>query len=461
MENGKWGIVWCFMNRRGFVGLLLVGLLVLVLLAACDGSLATKAKEAAQEAAQEVAQETVEAQGSQIFVTSTPEPTKEPGVVDEAVSTMAETTNLDDVTILGLTGEDWINILISVVAVLMGYLIASWIVRVVLRWLVRRTPTDFDDQFLQRIDGPIRLFVLVLFIDLSIYRLSFLSEDAQRAFNNVIFLLYFTSLFWMAWRLVGFSLEWYQQHKTVETEEQADRIEKTLPLIGRILYVSLIFIAFITILNHFNVNVTALLATLGLIGLALSLAAQDTLNDIINGVLIWLDRPFRIGDRIEIQGDKMWGDVIDIGTRSTRILLIDNSMVIVPNSVIGKNQVINYSYPDSTMLMEVDIMLDYDEDLDKARRVAIEAVRQVGCVLPDKPVDALFRDFGGSTIVFRVRWWIDAAIDIYKMYDEINDAILDAFRAAGIAVAVPKQDLKFKIEGDDAGPLAAASTEKQ
>jgi small-conductance mechanosensitive channel len=54
-----------------------------------------------------------------------------------------------------------------------------------------------------------------------------------------------------------------------------------------------------------------------------------------------------------------------------------------------------------------------------------------------------------------VRWWIDAAIDIYKMYDEINDAILDVFRAAGIAVAVPKQDFKFKIEGDDAGPLAS------
>jgi small-conductance mechanosensitive channel len=136
-------------------------------------------------------------------------------------------------------------------------------------------------------------------------------------------------------------------------------------------------------------------------------------------------------------------------------------MVIVPNSVIGKNQVINYSYPDSSVLMQVDIMLDYDEDLDKARRVVMEAVRQVTYVLPDKPVDALFRDFGQSTIEFRVRWWTDAKVDIYKMYDEINDAILNAFRDAGIGVAVPKQDLKFKIEGDDASPLASASIEKR
>jgi hypothetical protein len=300
------------MNRRVTAGLLLVGLLLLGFLAACSDSLATPVagvKEVVQVVVEETveAQETVESQGTPIIVTSTPQPTKEPGVVDEAVSAVAATTNLDDVTFLGLTGEDWINILISTVTVLVGYLIASWVVRVVLRWLVRRTPTDFDDQFLQRIDGPIRFFVLVLFIDLSVYRLTFLSEDVQRWLNNLIFLLYLASLLWMAWRLVGFSLEWYQTHMSVKTEEQADRIEKTLPLIGRILYVTLLFIAFLTILNHFNVNVTALLATLGLIGLALSLAAQDTLNDIINGVLIWLDRPFRIGDRIEIQGEKTWG----------------------------------------------------------------------------------------------------------------------------------------------------------
>ena len=102
-----------------------------------------------------------------------------------------------------------------------------------------------------------------------------------------------------------------------------------------------------------------------------------------------------------------------------------------------------------------------DEDLDKARRVVMEAVRQVTYVLPDKPVDALFRDFGQSTIEFRVRWWTDAKVDIYKMYDEINDAILNAFRDAGIEVAVPKQDLKFKVEGDDASPLASASIEKR
>jgi small-conductance mechanosensitive channel len=331
------------------------------------------------------------------------------------------------------------------VTILVGYLIASWVVRVLLRWLVRRTPTQFDDLFLEKIDGPVRYFVLVFFIQVSTLRLTFWDENALRFLGNLFFLLYLAILFWAAWRLVGFSLEWYRQQMAPRTEEQVDRIDKTLPLIGRILYVFLIFTAVIIALSHFNVNVTALLAAIGILGFAFSLAAQDALNDIISGVLIWMDRPFRIGDRIEVQGENTWGDVIDIGTRTTRILSRSNTMVIVPNSVIGKNQVVNFTYPDSTFRIEVEFMLDYEEDLDKVRRIVVEAVRQVEHVLSDKPVDALFRDFGESTIIFRVRWWIDSFVDTYLMYDKVNNAILEALRAADIAIAVPKQDFSVRI----------------
>jgi small-conductance mechanosensitive channel len=194
-----------------------------------------------------------------------------------------------------------------------------------------------------------------------------------------------------------------------------------------------------------------LLAALGILGLAFSLAAQDTLNDVINGLLIWIDRPFRIGDRIEIQGEDTWGDVMDIGTRSTRILARNNLMVIVPNSKIGKSQVINYTYPDANIRLEVKIMLDYDEDLDKVRRVVTEAVRSVEHVLGDQPVEALFRDFGESTIVFLVRWWIDSYEDAFLVYDEVNDALLKALRAAGVKVAVPRQDLKVRSDSGEVG----------
>lgn len=437
------------MNRRRIiVGLLFALLLLLGLLVACDGSLATPAAEL-----QQFVTQSAPAQKTPLILTATPKPTSEPSAVDEAVANVAQQTNLDQVLILGLTGEDWLNILVSAVTVLIGFLIASWVAQVLLHWLVRRTVTTFDDRFLERINAPVRYLVLVFFAQTAILRLTFWSEDAIRLLNALFFFLYLTIFFWIAWRLIGFSLDWYKERQEIETQEQADRIKRALPLVARILYVSLIFVALIIALSHFNVNVTVLMAALGIVGLAFSLAAQDTLNDVINGVLIWMDRPFRIGDRIEIQNENTWGDVVDIGTRTTRIVTPNNAMVIVPNSVIGKNQVVNYTYPSPILRMEVDINVSYDEDLDKVRRVVTAAVRKVDRVLPNQPVEALFRDFGESSISFQVRWWIDTYVDTTAIYDQINSAILEALRAAGITVAVPRQDLTFKNGGGDAGRL--------
>ena len=117
-------------------------------------------------------------------------------------------------------------------------------------------------------------------------------------------------------------------------------------------------------------------------------------------------------------------------------------MVIVPNSVIGKNQVINYTYPDPRFRTEVEFQLDYKEELEKVRRVVVEAVRSVEGVIEDEPVDALFRDFGHSTLIFRVRWWIDSYSDTLLISDKVNSAILDALNEAEIEVAVPIQEIR-------------------
>ena len=385
---------------------------------------------------------TTEALETPIIVTSTPRPTREPGVVSEAVSNVADATNLDQVTFLGLSGEDWINLVVSIVAIIVGYLIVNLLFMRILRWLVRKTPTKFDDAFLDTIHNPLRFFVLVLFIQISILRLAFLGENIVRLLDNIFFILYLSILFLIIWRLISFTLDWYREHVTPKDEEQEARREKTLPLLRLILHVTWIVIVVMMALSYWNINVTGLVAVIGIVGLAVSLAAQDIINDFLNGVLIWLDRPFRIGDRIEIQGKETWGDVTDIGARTTRIRTRYNVMAIIPNSVIGKNQVINFTYPDPTFRTEIQFQLDYKEDLGEVRRVVVEAVRRVEGVIEDEPVDALFRDFGQSTIIFRVRYWIDSYSDTYLIIDKVNSAILDSLREAGIEIAVPIQEIR-------------------
>jgi small-conductance mechanosensitive channel len=165
--------------------------------------------------------------------------------------------------------------------------------------------------------------------------------------------------------------------------------------------------------------------------------------------MIMLDRPFRIGDRIEILELDTWGDVEDIGLRSTRIRTRDNRMVVVPNSVISKSLVVNYAYPNSEYRIEIHVGVAYGTDIEFARKTLVEAVSKVDGVDTSHPVEALFLEFGDSALIFRVRWWLDSYVDTRRMFDKVNTAMYYALSEAGIEIPFPQQDLNVKVEGDN------------
>jgi len=217
-------------------------------------------------------------------------------------------------------------------------------------------------------------------------------------------------------------------------------------LIVRILRFIAIVAGLTIILTRLGVNIGVLLAGLGLAGLALSLAAQDTIGDGIAGFLILVDRPFRVGDRIDIEGAGTWGDVIEVGLRTTSIRTPDNRMVIVPNSIIGKNQVINYTFPDPRYRVETPVHVSYDTEIESARSVIIEAVRHVDGVLPDKPIDAFYFEMGQSAIVFQARWWIEAQTDMRQIFDKVNTEVHEALAEAGIKIPYSTYDLNINLD---------------
>ncbi|MEN8241527.1 MAG: mechanosensitive ion channel domain-containing protein, partial [Chloroflexota bacterium] len=201
-------------------------------------------------------------------------------------------------------------------------------------------------------------------------------------------------------------------------------------------------LAIIIILGHFNVEISGLVATLGIGSLAIALAAQAALSDTISGFMIMIDQPFRIGDRIEIAELNTWGDVVDIGLRSTRIRTRDNRMVIIPNSIISKSLVVNHAYPDTEYRIQVHIGVAYGTDLEFARTTIVEAVKEVSGVLPHRPVEALFLEFGDSALIFRVRWWIETYVDTRRMFDKVNTAVYHALTQAEIEVPFPQIDIR-------------------
>jgi small-conductance mechanosensitive channel len=122
-------------------------------------------------------------------------------------------------------------------------------------------------------------------------------------------------------------------------------------------------------------------------------------------------------------------------------------MVIVPNSTIGKNLVVNYTYPDPQYRVQTQVEIAYGTDIETARRVLVEAVRRVEGVLQDKPVEALYVEMGASAMIFRVRWWIDTYAYTRHVIDQVHTALQIALDEAGIESPFPTQTVKTRFTG--------------
>ena len=381
-----------------------------------------------------------------VILTRTPEPTATPGIVEQEVERFSQAVGLGQATFLGLEATDWINLLISVLYVLAGYLIGTWLIRRILPRIVRRTKTDFDDQLLDAIGGDVRWLVVILALYFATMRLTFFGAGLKVLLGDAYFVVGLAFVVRIIFELIGLAQGWADQRMT-ETGREVD-LEHVAVLLARIARIVTVVVASIVALGHFGVDVTALTAALGLGGLAISLAAQDTISDMISGVIILVDQPFRVGDRIELQEAGTWGDVLDIGLRTTRIRTRDNRVVILPNSTIGSNQVTNYSYPDPSYRSETHLSVGYDTDLEVARDLIVDTVRGVKGVVASKPVDALYIEMGSSGIVFRVRWWLATYQELRHNSDRVHTALQAAFDRAGIPFAPTTRDVNIQVNPD-------------
>lgn len=378
---------------------------------------------------------------AEMVPTRTPMPTATPDALTEEILQIARETGLSEKTLFWLNFADWINLGISFFFVLVGYLIGTWLIRWLLPRLVRRTKTNIDDLLLQISANELRWLAVVLIFRFAIERLIFIHPNVKTFIADVSFFLIIFLVAELLWRLINLAAQQANARTTkmAHHEETASLITLmtwTLRLIVIILVITLT-------LSHFGVNVTGFAFILGVIVLALSLAGRDVLTDIISGAMILIDRPFRIGDRLELPSLDSWGDVVEIGMRSTKILSMENRMVVLPNSLIGKDQVVNYSYPDPSYFNLVKVMVAYDNDPDQVAEILEAAIRSVEGVQTEREVVAWLMELTEFQIVYWTAWWVATYEDRYAIQDRVIRAMMRALKEAG--VVLPYQKGQFNI----------------
>ncbi len=210
---------------------------------------------------------------------------------------------------------------------------------------------------------------------------------------------------------------------------------------GGIIFVLAILFA----LDVLGINVVPVLAGAGIAGIAVGFAAKDTLSNLIAGILLIIDRPFEIGDRIELwsspQGSATWGDVIDIGLRATKIRTTDNIVIIIPNNQIMMRDIVNYTTISTDIRVRIPIGVSYDTDIKKAKSVILEVANTTEWVLKDPPPMVVVRQFGESSVDLQLRIWIKDARRRIDAISYITDKVKEAFDREGIEIPYPKRDI--------------------
>ena len=230
---------------------------------------------------------------------------------------------------------------------------------------------------------------------------------------------------------------------------------------GAAIYATAIVLA----LDTLGVNVMPFIAGAGVAGIAIGFAAKDTLSNLIAGVLLIIDRPFEIGDRIEgwsaPKGSATWGDVIDIGLRATKIRTTDNIVLIIPNNEIMKRDIINYSVYDQMIRVRINIGVAYDANINEAKDIILRVAGSADWIAKEPPPKVVVRNFGESSVDLQARVWIKDARDRMNTISFVTDRVKAEFDKSGIEIPYPRRDItiKYQTDADGEKPSHASAVE--
>ncbi|MFA7694820.1 MAG: mechanosensitive ion channel family protein [Methanoregula sp.] len=339
------------------------------------------------------------------------------------------------------------NLLFAILTIVAGLVVAG-IARAFVPWLEKfaeTTETKWDDIIVAAIGTPVQVGIVAVSIYIALK--SFDIVPAQYAWilsDQVLNTIYILLGTWIASSLLHDIVRIYGHELADKTEGDADdRIVDLLELAVRYI---VWFVGIMLVFVNLQINITPFLAGAGIAGLALALAAQDLISNFFGGAIITMDKPFKIGDRIEV--DSYYGDVMSIGTRSTRVRTIDGKIVTLPNNKITSTSIVNYSEPDPKIRYAIPITVAYGSDINQVKKVLFavvqDAIKNTEYFAEDQTPKIFFQEFGDSSLKFVIYVWAKA----YNIPDEIKDAInvriAARFAAEGIEIPFPQLDVRMK-----------------
>lgn len=308
----------------------------------------------------------------------------------------------------------------------------------VVKKLTEKTATKLDDMIIGAVEKPIFYLISLWGVFTAVHRLrEEIGDEILAVADDALFILVTLFVVKLSYDVVNALVTWYGIIS--EDRGRGEIAQSIVPLLKKLVKIFVIVSGLIVVLDHFDYNISSLVAALGVSSLAIGLAAKDTLSHMISGFVIMADRPFRVGDRIEVDGRV--GEITEIGLRSTKLLTFENNVVIIPNSQLVDNVVLNYAYPENTLTHFYKVGVEYGSDIDRVREVLLDIAKGMPEILDDPEPAVYFTAHGDSSLDFNLVYRMEQYRDRWRVLDKVNTTVNKRFSEEGISVAFPTRTL--------------------
>lgn len=339
-----------------------------------------------------------------------------------------------------LSGNAWAAATTTMLAFALIALIAHLIASGLIKLFTARFPSELGNDLVNSVRLPILWSALVTGLALSFRHFNASEILMERVDNSMLTIML---VFWFlcvihASRVILKAMSRERKGKSSIIRPQ------TLPLIQNFSFIVILVYSTYLLFSTWGVDLTAWVASAGVVGIAIGFAAKDTLANLISGVFIMADAPYKLGDMVVLETQER-GEITHIGLRSTRMFTTDHAEITIPNAVMGNSKVINESggYHQKSRV-RIPVGVAYGSDVDRVNEILMEVAgghREV-CSVPEHRVR--FRVFGASSLDFELLCWISDPQSRGRIIDELNTLIYKAFKENKVEIPYAKQDVYIR-----------------
>ena len=340
----------------------------------------------------------------------------------------------------GITAASYFVSIMILIAFFVIAQITNFLFNKVFVILTARTKTDIDDKVIKILNMPI-FYSVVLFgayqSFIYIEMLSKYSGDFAKIIKSIAVIIWTYAIA----KLVKIAISELGFKFAAKTKSTLD--DELMPLFQKLSNIIIFFAGIMIIFNIWKIDITPFLASAGIAGFVIAFAAKDAISHLFGGISMYFDRPFKVDDRIQLESGEI-GNVLEIGIRSTRVKTFDETVVVIPNSIIANSKIINYNQPESKIKVKMKINVVYRSDIEKVKKTLLDIANKIEGIEKDPAPSVYFSNLGDYALEFLVILWVDSPGHQFVAKTKMNEEVYKRFNKEGILIPFPTQSIYLK-----------------